>query len=361
MKEFTCAHTLLGERMVQEETCKIATVGCGAIADFHLKTLERTSGLKVVAVCDKDEKKAIAASSKFNIPRHYTDFSEMLDKEDIAIVSILTPPRSHVMLAIEAIKHGTNVLVEKPLAESTREADSIMSALYKSDAKLTLDYSWLFCKAMSRSSSLIRRGEVGDILRVEIKYLHTGKDHMTSDPKHWCHKLLGGRFGENLPHPVYALQSFLGDNLQVKDVFASKRGEYPWMPNDELFVTLQSEKTLGSIYISFNAVRNAIFIDVYGTKRILKIDLTNQTVIGLGYRSLRKLDVGRDSLWLSCKSVLSTLRNAFEFPLRRTGEKSLKNIYVMFIDSIRRNADPPVTPKMAYNTVRLVEDICQRL
>lgn len=361
MKEFTCARTLLGERMVQEETCKIATVGCGAIADFHLKTLGRTSGLKVVAVCDRDEKRAIAASTKFNIPRHYIDFSKMLDKEDISIVSILTPPSSHVMLAIEAIKRGINVLVEKPLAESTREADSIMSALKKSDTKLTLDYSWLFCKAMLQSLSLIRKREIGDILQVEIKYLHTGKDHMTSDPKHWCHKLLGGRFGENLPHPVYTLQSILGDNLQVKDIFASKRGEYPWMLHDELFVTLQGEKTLGSIYISFNAIRNAILIDVYGTKRILKIDLTNQTIIGLGYRSCGKRDIARDSIWLSCKSALSSMRNAFEFPLRRTGEKSLQNIYIMFVDSIKKNADPPVTPKMAYNTVRIVEEICQRL
>jgi len=250
-----------------EEKCKIAIVGCGAISEAHLKTLKKISGLKVVAVCDKDEKKAITASTKFNIHSYYTDFSKMLDNEDISIVSILTPPRSHALLAVEAIKRGINVLVEKPLAETTKEAESIMSALNHSDAKMTVDYSWLFGKAMLQSLSLIRKHEIGDVLRVEIKYLHTGKDHMTSDPNHWCHKLLGGRFGENLPHPVYTMQSILGDNLQIKEVYASQRGRYPWMPHDELFVTLQSDKSLGSIYVSFNAARDTTFIDVYGTKK----------------------------------------------------------------------------------------------
>jgi predicted dehydrogenase len=185
---------------------------------------------------------------------------------------------------------------------------------------------------------------------------------MTSDPKHWCHKLLGGRFGENLPHPVYALQSILGDDLQVGEVFPSKRGKYPWMPHDEWFVTLQSDKTMGSIYESFNAARTAILIDVYGTKRILKIDLTNQTVIGLGRRSPEKrIQIGKDSLWLSYKIALSTMRNAFDFLLSERGEKGLRNLYTMFIDSIKKNDDPPVTSKMAYNTVRIVEEICQHL
>lgn len=344
-----------------EEKCKIAIVGCGAIAEVHLKTLKKLSGLKVVAICDIDEKKAIRASTKFNIHRHYSDFSKMLDNEDISIVSILTPPRSHALLAVEAIKRGINVLIEKPLAETTREAELIMNALNQSDAKMTINYSWLFSKTMLQSLSLIRKQEIGDILRMEIKYLHTGKDHMTSDPNHWCHKLLGGRIGENLPHPVYTMQSILGDNLQVKEVYASKRGGYPWMPHDELFVTLQNDQSLGSIYVSFNAARGTNLIDVYGTKKILKIDLYNQTAIGLAYRPPRKLYIGGDSLRLSLKMALLTMRNVFEFLLREINETSLRNLYTMFMDTIKKNADPPVTSKMAYNTVRIVEEICQHL
>lgn len=345
-----------------EEKCNMAIVGCGAIAETHLKTVKKIDGLKIVAVCDKDEKKAISASTRMKINHHYTDFSKMLDNEDVSLVSILTPPASHVFLSVEAIKRGINVLVEKPLTMTTREADLIMSALKHSNAKLTVDYSWLFCKAMLRSLSLIREQEIGDVLRVEIKALHTGEDHMTSDQDHWCHKLPGGRIGEMLSHPVYTLQSILGDNLQVKEVFASKRGGRPWMPHDELQVTLESDKSLGSIYVSFDAPRDANLVDVYGTKKILKIDLTNQTVIGLGHRKWEsKLDSGKDCLRVSSILALSTVRNAFEFLLLGKGEYALQNLYTMFIDSIQKNAELLVTPKMAYNTVRIVEELCEYL
>jgi len=344
-----------------EEKFKIAIVGCGAIAETHLKTLKKTNGLKIVAVCDKDEKKAIRASTKWKISNYYTDFFKMLDSEDVSLVSILTPPGSHASLSVEAIKRGINVLVEKPLTMTTSEADLIMSALKQSNVKLTVDYSWLFCKAMLKALSLIREQEIGDVLRVKIKALHTGKDHMTSEQNHWCHKLSGGRIAEMLPHPVYTLQSILGDDLQTKEVFTSKRGDYPWMAHDELQVTLQSDKSLGSIYVSFNAPRDANLIDVYGTEKILKIDLINQTVIELGHREYSKLDSGKDSLWLSSKIALSTLRNAFEFLLLEKGEYALRNLYTMFIDSIKKDAEPLVTPKMAYNTVRIVEEICQRI
>jgi len=344
-----------------EEKCKIAIVGCGAIAETHLKTLKKTSGLKIVAVCDNDEKKAIRASTKWKINHYYTDFSKMMDNEDVSLVSILTPPGSHALLSVDTIKRGINVLVEKPLTMTTAEADLIMGALKGSNVKLTVDYSWLFSKAMLKSLSLIRKQEIGDVLRVEIKALHTGKDYMTSEQNHWCHRLPGGRIGEMLPHPVYTLQSILGDDLQTKEIFTSKRGNYPWLAHDELQATLQSDKSLGSVYVSFNAPRDANLVDVYGTKKILKIDLINQTVIGLGHREYGKLDSGKDSLWLSSKIALSTLRNAFDFLLLEKGEYALRNLYTMFIDSIKKDTEPLVTPKMAYNTVRIAEEICQRI
>ena len=344
-----------------KEEVKIAIVGCGAIAETHLRTINGTRGLKITAVCDNDEKKANRASTKWNINRYYTDFSKMLDNEDVSLVSILTPPSSHAPLSVEAIKRGINVLVEKPLTMTTREADPIINALKQSNAKLTVDYTWLFSKVMLKSLSLIRKQEIGDILRVEIKALHDGKDHMTSDQNHWCHKIPGGRIGEMLPHAVYALQSILGDNLQVREIFASKQGGYPWLSHDELQVTLKNGKSLGSVYVSFNSSRDANLIDVYGTKKILKIDLMSQNVIGLGYRKYSKLDIGKDCLWLSYKIAFSTLRNVFNYLLLEKGEYPLQNLYTMFIDNIKKDSEPLVTPKMAYNTVSIVEEICQRM
>jgi predicted dehydrogenase len=341
------------------EKYNVAIVGCGFIAQTHLYELKKLNGVKVVAVCDSDKKKAIATSKEWKINHYYTDFSKMLDNEDLSIISILTPPSSHAFLAIEAIKHGINVVVEKPLTMMTKEADSIINALRGSNAKMTVVYHWLFYKTMLESLSLIRKQEIGEVLSADMKMVHCLRfDPMASDPNHWSHKLLGGRFGELLPHPVYILQSLLGDKLDTKKVFVSKRGNVSWMPNDELHAILQGEKGLGSLYVSLNASRMSDTCDVYGTKKILRIDLIRQTMLQMGPMGYGRFSIGKDTLSESSKLSLSIIKNAFEYSFHKFGHH-LSYFYRNFVDSIRNHREPLVTPEMAYNTVKTVEEICE--
>jgi predicted dehydrogenase len=345
-----------------EEKYNLAIVGCGFIAQTHLRVLKKLNSVKIVAVCDTDENKAIATSKKWKIDHYYSDFNKMLSNEDISILSILTPPSSHAFLAVEALKNGINLVIEKPLTMATKEADSIINALRSSNAKMTVVYHWLFSKAMLESLSLIREQETGEVLNVYFEFVHNAKDDpMASDQNHWCHKLFGGRFGEMLPHPVYILQSFLGDNLGTREIFVCKRGNIPWLLNDELHVILESEKGFGSLYVSFNAPRSVVTCDVYGTKEILRIDLNRQIVLRQRPRGYSKFSTGKDSLSEACRLALFTIKNALQYSLLKRGEYSVSNVYTMFIDSIRKGIEPPVTPEMAFNTVRIVEEICEAI
>lgn len=344
-----------------EEKYNVAIVGCGIIAQkIHLHVLKKLNSLKVVAVCDADKKKAIATSKKWKIDHYYTDFSKMLSDENISILSILTPPSSHAFLAIEAIKRGINVVVEKPLTMTTKEADSIINALRGSSAKMTVVYHFLFDKPMFESLSLIREQGIGEVLSVDLRIVHDARmDPMASDPNHWSHKLLGGRFGEMLPHPVYIVQSILGDNLHTKKVFVSKRGNIPWMPNDELHAILQNGNKLGLLYVSLNAPRGSYTCDVYGTRKILRIDLMRQMVLQKGPEGFSNFSIAKDCLSEACRLSLLTMKNALEYSFRRRGEYGVSRFYTMFIDCLRKGTEPLVTPEMAYNTVRIVEEICK--
>jgi predicted dehydrogenase len=341
-----------------EEKYNVAIVGCGIIAQTHLYALNKSNRVKVVAVCDTDEEKAIATSKEWNINHYYTDFSEMLSEENLSVVSILTPPSSHAFLAVEAIKHGINVVVEKPLTMTTKEADLIINALRGSGAKMTVVYHFLFSRAMLESLSLIREQGIGEVLSVNMKMVHPTKmDPMASDPNHWSHKLLGGRFGEMLPHPVYVVQSILGENLRTRKVWAFKRGNIPWMPNDELHAILENEKGIGSLYVSLNAPRISYTCDVYGTRRIVRIDLTRQMVLQRGSMGESNFSVFKDSLSEGYRLSLLTMKNAFRYSFRRRSD-GVSRFYNMFLDNIRNHNAPLVTPEMAYDTVKIVEEIC---
>ena len=340
---------------------RAAIVGCGAVARTHLRTLKRMGDIELAALCDKDQRAATAMSKEWNVGHYYTDPCEMLEKENLSIVSILTPPQFHASIAIEAIRRQVNVLVEKPLAMTSREAQQVLDSLKGSCVKLTVNHDWLFSKVMMDALHLYRTGALGKVLQMEVKVLHTQDDPMASNQNHWCHRILGGRFGEMLAHPVYLIQSILGYDLQIDRVLANKLGSYPWMTYDELHITLRRERVPGYIYVSFNSPRPAITIDIYGTLQILKIDPMNQIAFKSGPRTFSKMDSAKNCLGLSCQLLLATVRNALRYLLLEQGEYGLRFSYMSLIDSIKTDREPLVTPTMAYNAVRTVEEICQEI
>ena len=337
----------------------IGIAGCGLVAREHMRALEKLETARVVALCDSNERALAATSKEWSISSCYTDYEKMLDCEQLDVVSILTPPQSHRILAVQAIRRNVNVLVEKPLTTSMAEADLILESLRSSEAKLMVEYVMLFSRIMSRASDLMKKGLIGEILGAEISFLCTKDDPMASNEKHWCHKMPGGRLGEMLPHPIYVLQSILGNELEVERVTSAKRGNYPWMHKDELKVLLRGSKGWGDIYASFNAARPAIFVDVYGTRKILRADLINHTLVKLGPRGLSKVDSARDSLRQSGRLFFSTMMNAMGFLRTARMENSLRNVYASFLNSIETNTRPVVTPEFARETVRTAEQICK--
>jgi predicted dehydrogenase len=344
-----------------KEILSLAIVGAGIVAQTHLASLKKTKSLNVVAVCDMNEELARKTAEKWGVESYYGDFHEMMKRENLDIVSILTPPQSHAALAIEAIQRGANVLVEKPLTSTAEEARMILDALKGSSVKLTVVYHHLFSRAVGQSLELVKSGGIGKLLGMNVTFLHTIHDPMASDRAHWCHRIPGGRFGEMLPHPVYLIQGFMGNELYVDSVVAEKRGPYPWLAHDELVVTVHALTGIANLYVSFNAPRPAELLDIYGTERILRVDLTNQTIVSLGYRTSSKISSVRDILGLTNQLMFATARNAVLFSRGGRGEYSIRSTYARFLDSIMKGIQPPVDRDMAYGTVKVVEEICGRL
>lgn len=340
---------------------RLAIVGCGAIVREHFRISRIVRALNLVALCDIDETVVARMAREGNVDRTYTDFSKMLESEDLSIVAILTPPQFHAPMAVAAIERGINVLLEKPLTITGSEAELILEALQNTGVKLTVDYNALFSRTMMKAIDLVRHAAIGEVLGMEVRMLQTKDDAMASNPKHWCHKLPGGRFGEMLAHPVYLLQSILGNNLETVKVLADKRGTYDWMRYDELHALVRGRKGVGRIHASFNAPRPAYQIDIYGTQKILNIDLLNQTLVTLGYRTYSRTDSAKDCLNISSQLLLDTIRNIFMYVRHERGYDALERVYTNLIDSIDGRAGLIVNADMACQTVNVVEEICKAM
>src|ERR1041385_8853720 len=98
-------------------------VGAGSIGQRHLKNL-RALGVAQLMACDPDSQR-LEAVSELEV-RGFADFSEALAVGKPEMVLICTPPVFHVMQAIEALKIGADVFVEKPLSDRLEKVDCLI-------------------------------------------------------------------------------------------------------------------------------------------------------------------------------------------------------------------------------------------
>src|SRR4030043_173286 len=111
---------------------KIGLVSAGGIAEFsHLPGITALENVELTAVCDVVEERARKAALKYNAKESYTNYEEMLKKANIDAVDICTPVFLHAPIAIEALNHGKHVLIEKPLARNSKEAETIVNVSKK--------------------------------------------------------------------------------------------------------------------------------------------------------------------------------------------------------------------------------------
>src|SRR5436309_4981556 len=140
-------------------------VGSGLIARAkHIPAFQRyRHKVHLAALCDVHLQAAQQTASSAGIPAAYADLAEMLAKEQPDIVDICTPPATHAKLGIQAMQAGSNVLIEKPMAQTIEECDAIVSAARKNRVSVCVAHSDLFYYPLIEARKLIGAGQIGPL------------------------------------------------------------------------------------------------------------------------------------------------------------------------------------------------------
>ena len=338
---------------------RVAVVGCGQISDAHIKAW-RNVGAKVTAVCDKNVALAENKVKRWRIPRYYEDVSRMVREEEIDVASICTPPNVRLSVVEPLVESGVHVIIEKPFAMSISEAEKMIELKNRYGVKLTVVHGWLFSHIMKRVMRSLANKELGELLGFEMNMLHTKDDPMAANPSHWCHSMIAGRFGENLPHPLYISRAILGE-VKVRQILGSKLGTYPWMPIDELRVLLEDKSgRIASIYISFNTARPETTLKIFGTAGILEVNLSNNILIRKYYREIKPTQVTMDVL-RSIRDCITSLSSIGLAILTKQYQGMHTEFIKDFVKSLKNNTEPPVTAEEALEVAKLHLDLSSKI
>ena len=162
---------------------RVALVGCGFFARNHLFSWKdlAVEGAELVAVCDIDRGKAEAAAKEFGVPHAYSDFAEMLAKEKIDLLDIVTRMDTHRALVEKAIAARIATIVQKPFAPTWDDALAMTRAAERAGVFLAVHENFRYQAPMKRVRDVIRSGEIGQPNWARIAF-RTGYDLYRTQP-----------------------------------------------------------------------------------------------------------------------------------------------------------------------------------
>ncbi len=151
---------------------------------------------RLVAICGRDRRKASFEAERFGFERTYTDWSRLVDDEDVTLVDNCTPPFLHAEPMIEAARLGKHLFCEKPLARTAGEAKLMLDAAEKARVKHMVGYNYRFLPAVILARDMIRSGELGEIYLFKGAYLNSmGGYDDPHFPFRWHHSSESSGYG----------------------------------------------------------------------------------------------------------------------------------------------------------------------
>ena len=150
-------------------------IGCGVIAPWHARAIPNIPDAELVAVCDILPEKAEKIKDEFGAQHVYTDYHEMLARDDIRIVSICTPSGMHADIGIDAALAGKNIMTEKPIDISLEKIDKLVRICKEQDVKLACIFQRRTSNLWKRVKQTVDEGKLGKMVLASayLKYFRS--------------------------------------------------------------------------------------------------------------------------------------------------------------------------------------------
>jgi len=144
---------------------KVGIIGCGGIANAkHMPALIALGDVEMTAFCDIVADRAEKAAKDFGVPgaKVFADYKELV-KEDLDVIHVLTPNRSHGEITVAALEAGKHVMCEKPMAKTPEDAKLMLEAAKRTGKKLSVAYQNRYRKDSLTLKEACKRGDLGEI------------------------------------------------------------------------------------------------------------------------------------------------------------------------------------------------------
>lgn len=151
----------------------VGIIGCGYWGPNLIRNFSACPLTEVTTVCDASPARLEAIGRTWGHLKQVTSVDQLLE-QNVQAVAIATPVSTHYPIAAQCLEAGLHVLIEKPLAATTREARALIALAEKHQRVLMVDHTYLFSNAVRRVKDLVQQGELGDLYYVDSVRINLG-------------------------------------------------------------------------------------------------------------------------------------------------------------------------------------------
>lgn len=353
---------------------KVAIVGCGKIADAHASQIQRIKACEIVGVCDTEPLMAKQLAERFQVKKHFTDLTDLLNDARPDVVHITTPPESHFKIASLCLVHGCHVYVEKPFTLNYPDAQRLIALADEKRLKLTVGHDGQFSHVTRRMRAVVQEGYLGGApVHMESYYCYDLGEPgyakaLLGDKQHWVRRLPGKLLHNIISHGIARIAEFLTSDAPevIAHGFASPLlksiGENDII--DELRVIICEEERTTAYFTFSSQMRPSIHqFRIYGPKNGLILDQDQETLIklrGARFKSYVEKFIPPISF---AEQYLGNVRSNLQLFLARDFHMSagMKCLIESFYNSIRNGTPAPIPYREILLTARIMDAIFDQL
>ena len=268
---------------------KYALIGCGRISTNHIKAAVNNQ-LEIVAVCDVVKEHMEQVLLKHGLEqdstiKRYTDYLVMLKENNIDLVSIATESGLHGQIALDCIRYGINVIIEKPMAMSLKEADWIIALSEEKGIKVSACHQNRFNVAVQEMRKALEAGRFGKLSHgsVHVRW-NRGREYYEQAPWRGTWAQDGGALMNQCIHGIDLLRWMMGD--EVESVYGVTKQQ---------FHNYLEAEDIGMAVVKF---KNGAVATIEGTTNVYPQNLEEtlylfgeKATVKLGGKSTNNIDV----------------------------------------------------------------------
>lgn len=245
---------------------KYALIGCGRIAPSHIRAAIN-NGLEIIAICDIDSAKMDAICEKFELKnvQKYSSHTELLGSIKPELIAIATESGSHAEIAKDCIRAGVNLIIEKPISLSMKDAREIVALSKEYGVKVSSCHQNRFNIAIQKARTALEEGRLGKISHgaITVRWSRSREYYEQADWRGtWAHD--GGTLMNQCIHGFDLLRWMLGDEI-VEVYGVTNNAFHPYIEGEDI----------GMAIVKF---KNGAIATAEGTTNIYTNDLDTETL-----------------------------------------------------------------------------------